>query len=55
MINLIKTKLHFIDHHKSHIASAFYPSKFNKAVGLSIDGFGDFCSIAIAKCENSRN
>ena len=47
-------KLHFIDHHKSHIASAFYPSKFNKAVGLSVDGFGDFCSVAIAKCEKKE-
>ena len=47
-------KLHFIDHHKSHIASAFYPSKLRKAIGLSIDGFGDFCSLAIAKCENNN-
>mgnify|MGYP001165427053 CR=1 FL=1 len=47
-------KLHYIDHHKSHIASAFYPSNFNKAVGLSVDGFGDFCSVAVAKCENQE-
>ena len=49
-----KVKLHFIDHHTSHIASAFYPSKFNKAIGLSVDGFGDFCSVAIAKCKNNK-
>lgn len=47
-------KIHYIDHHLSHIASAFYPSQFEKAIGLSIDGFGDFCSIAIAKCENKK-
>ena len=47
-------KIHFIDHHLSHIASAFYPSKFDNAIGLSIDGFGDFCSIAIAKCDNNK-
>jgi carbamoyltransferase len=47
-------KIHYIDHHLSHIASAFYPSKLEKAIGLSIDGFGDFCSIAIAKCENNK-
>ena len=47
-------KIHYIDHHLSHIASAFYPSQFKKAIGLSIDGFGDFCSIAIAKCENEK-
>tara|TARA_Y100000590_G_scaffold375667_1_gene440767 strand:+ start:1003 stop:2739 length:1737 start_codon:yes stop_codon:yes gene_type:complete len=44
-------KTHYIDHHISHIASAFYPSNFTKAIGLSIDGFGDFCSLSIAKCE----
>jgi len=49
-----KINIHYIDHHISHIASAFYPSKFKKAVGLSIDGFGDFCSISIAKCENEK-
>ena len=29
-----KVKVHFIDHHISHIASAFYPSGYKKAVGL---------------------
>jgi carbamoyltransferase len=43
-------KVHYIDHHTSHIASAFYPSGFKNAIGLSIDGFGDFCSLTIAKC-----
>ena len=49
-----KVKLHFVDHHISHIASAYYPSKFKKAIGLSVDGFGDFCSVAIAKCEHKK-
>ena len=43
-----KIKFNYIDHHLSHISSAFFPSNFKNAVGLSIDGFGDFCSIAIA-------
>ena len=43
-------KFHRIDHHLSHLASAFYPSEYSKALGLSIDGMGDFCSIAIANC-----
>lgn len=47
-------KIHFIDHHLSHIASAYYPSSFNDAVGLSIDGFGDFASICIAKCYEDK-
>ncbi len=51
-----KVKIHYIDHHLSHISSAFYPSGFKNAVGLSIDGFGDFCSICITKCDfNSIN
>jgi carbamoyltransferase len=46
-----KIKVHYIDHHISHIASAYYASGFEDAVGLSIDGFGDFCSLSIAKCK----
>ena len=54
-LNLNKNiKFHFIDHHLSHLASAFYPSGFDKAIGLSIDGFGDFCSLSIAECENNK-
>ena len=49
-----KLKFHFIDHHKSHIASSFFPSGFKKSLAISIDGFGDFTSIAIADCENQN-
>ena len=49
-----KVKIHYIDHHVAHISSAFYPSNFDNAVGLSIDGFGDFCSLSIAKCNSER-
>ncbi len=47
-------KFHFIEHHLAHIASAFYPSKFQKSNGLSIDGSGDFVSVAYAKCDGNR-
>ena len=47
-------KIHYIDHHLSHISSAFYPSGLKEAVGLSIDGFGDFCSVCISKCEDGN-
>ncbi len=49
-----KVKFHYIEHHLAHIASAFYPSKFKKANGLSIDGSGDFVSFAYAECENNK-
>ncbi len=34
-------KIQFIGHHESHAASAFYPSPFQEAAILSIDGGGD--------------
>lgn len=37
-----KFKIHNIEHHRSHLASAFYPSPFNEAALLSLDGSGDF-------------
>lgn len=37
-------KLIGIDHHQSHLASAFYDSSFDNAVNVSIDAFGDFSS-----------
>jgi carbamoyltransferase len=39
------TKLHFIEHHRAHLASAFFPSPFEEAAVISIDGFGDFSSV----------
>ena len=49
-----KVKFHFIEHHLSHLASAYYPSKFEKAYGLSIDGSGDFVTMAIAECNEKK-
>lgn len=40
----ISSELHFIEHHRAHLASAFYPSAFNEAAIVSVDGFGDFAS-----------
>lgn len=37
-----------IEHHRSHLASAFFASPFDEAAILSIDGFGDFTSTMIA-------
>jgi carbamoyltransferase len=35
-----------VEHHESHLASAFYGSRFTEALAVSIDGFGDFASAA---------
>src|SRR4051812_18457441 len=40
----LRAKIHNVEHHKSHIASAFFISPFEEAACLSIDGFGDFVS-----------
>ncbi len=40
-------KVHNIEHHRSHLASAFYPSPFDEAALLSIDGMGDFTSTMV--------
>lgn len=37
-----KGKIAFIKHHQSHAASSFYPSPFEKAAFLTIDGVGEF-------------
>ncbi len=42
----IKAKFVFIDHHLSHLASAYYLSPFDKSTVVSVDGFGDFASTA---------
>ena len=48
-----KRTFKYIEHHRSHLASAFYPSSFNKSVVLSVDGFGDFSSCSWGIGENS--
>src|SRR5262245_41759046 len=40
----LRAKVHAVEHHKSHISSAFFVSPFDQAACLSIDGFGDFVS-----------
>ena len=47
-----KIKYYFVEHHTAHISSAFYASKFDKAIGLSIDGSGDFTSMMISHCSD---
>jgi carbamoyltransferase len=39
-------QLHEVEHHLAHLSSAFHVSPFDKAVVVSVDGFGDFASAA---------
>lgn len=45
---VIKPKVVNVEHHRSHLASAFFASPFDEAAILSIDGSGDFTTTMIA-------
>lgn len=40
----VRAKLHAVEHHLAHLASAFFVSPFEEAAVVSVDGFGDFLS-----------
>jgi carbamoyltransferase len=50
----VKNNLSFVPHHISHAASAFYPSKFNNAAILIIDGVGEWATTSIGIGENNK-
>ncbi|MDH5395985.1 MAG: carbamoyltransferase [Gammaproteobacteria bacterium] len=43
----------FNDHHRSHAASAFYPSPYNKAAVLCLDGVGEWATSSVWLGENN--
>ena len=47
-------RLLFAEHHLSHAASAFYPSPFEKAVVLTLDGVGEWATTTAAMGEGNR-
>jgi len=46
-------KLKFSEHHFSHAASAFYPSPFEEALILTIDGVGEWATTTV--CHGEKN
>ena len=48
-----EAKLLFSDHHLSHAASAFYPSPFDRAAVLTMDGVGEWATASLGLGENS--
>jgi carbamoyltransferase len=44
----LKGKLLFADHHQSHAASAFFPSPFDEATVLTMDGVGEWTTAAVS-------
>jgi carbamoyltransferase len=47
-------RLLFTEHHLSHAASAFFPSPFEKAVVLTMDGVGEWATTSAATGEGNR-
>ena len=47
-------KISFSEHHFSHASSAFYPSPFNEAVILTLDGVGEWATSTIAIGKNNN-
>ena len=47
-------KIYFSEHHFSHAASAFYPSPFNDATVLTLDGVGEWATTTVAEGKNNN-
>ncbi len=46
-------KIYYPEHHLSHAASAFYPSPFNEAAIVTVDGVGEWASTSISHGQGS--
>lgn len=49
-----RAKFVFIKHHESHAASAFFPSPFEDAAILTLDGVGEWSTATIGTGENNQ-
>jgi carbamoyltransferase len=50
----IKPKIRNVEHHRAHMASAFFASPFDEAAILSIDGAGDFTTTMIGTGKGNK-
>lgn len=46
--------VHYAEHHTSHAAAAFYPSPFESAAVLTIDGVGEWATATVAEGRDRR-
>lgn len=53
-VKLWREKLRFSEHHLSHAASAFYPSPFQNAAVITLDGAGEWCTGSIWRGSGAR-
>jgi carbamoyltransferase len=50
----VRRRLHRVEHHPAHLASAFFASPFDQAAVCAIDGSGDFVSASLAAGRGTR-
>ena len=50
----LRQRFHFVPHHLAHAASAYYPSGFDRAAILVIDGIGEAAGTFLAKAAGTR-
>lgn len=50
----LRAEFHNVEHHRAHMASAFFVSPFEEAALVSLDGFGDFVSTMIGRGSGNR-
>jgi len=50
----LRQKFHFVPHHLAHAASAYFPSGFDRAAILTIDGIGEVAGSSLAKAAGNR-
>ncbi len=43
----VRKRMHWVEHHPAHLASAFFVSPFDEAAVCALDGFGDFVSASL--------
>ena len=50
----LKRRPIFVEHHESHAASAFFPSPFERAAIVTLDGVGEWATASVAIGEDNR-
>src|SRR5579864_7061106 len=53
-VEKIRAQFHRVEHHRAHLASAYFVSPFERAAVLSADGLGDFASTMWGTGEGSE-
>jgi carbamoyltransferase len=50
----VQPRMHYVEHHQAHLASAFFASPFGSSAACAIDGFGDFVSTSSGTGQGTR-